>query len=410
MNVHIFQKKAMIRFGIALFSVIGIFQPCFAASGFSDVSASHPNAEAISYLKTEGIVSGYSDGTYRPDQQINRAEFAKILEESIPDAPNGVGICPLDPKNYKNFPDVRGDDWFWIYVCMQEGRGIINGYPDGTFRPGNLINFVEAAKMLYGANHLDDRGILLASNMTGQPWFRPYVAFLQEHHAIPTSITRFDQPITRGEMAEMIHRLKANITTKPSLTYDQVEAGVENTSVSTAMPNPQKPTTSAGTMFVEESIGPLQYFSGGSTDYCGDIIRLKSSKCVTHKATYFAEGYGEDGIDVDISVHENLEENPKTTIADGFAKIKLSPATMEGNKVYVAHTYFGSYYYWLHDQKEILVRLTMICSPEFISTIEKTRTFEGRKLSDEKILAIKNACSALTDIASRYLKKYPSDL
>ncbi|MEK7563157.1 MAG: S-layer homology domain-containing protein, partial [Patescibacteria group bacterium] len=53
--------------------------PLQALAAFSDVSSTHPNAEAIAYVKAEGIVSGYPDGTYRPNQTINRAEFVKFV-------------------------------------------------------------------------------------------------------------------------------------------------------------------------------------------------------------------------------------------------------------------------------------------------------------------------------------------
>lgn len=47
--------------------------------GFSDVPFNHLNAETIDYVQANGIVSGYPDGTFRPDQTINRAEFVKII-------------------------------------------------------------------------------------------------------------------------------------------------------------------------------------------------------------------------------------------------------------------------------------------------------------------------------------------
>lgn len=191
-----------------------------ASATFSDVPSDHSNAEAIAYVKAEGIVGGYSDGTYRPDQRINRAEFAKILEESTPDAPDGVGLCPPDPSDFKGFSDVH-DEWFWIYVCMQQGRGIVDGYADGTFRPAENINFVEAAKMIYGAFHLDNRG-LLAEKVTGNPWYKPYIEYLADHHAIPVSILSPDQQITRGEMAEIIWRISTKNTAEASVDYEML--------------------------------------------------------------------------------------------------------------------------------------------------------------------------------------------
>lgn len=212
-----------------LFSFIALSLTTPAYAAFSDVPSNHPNAEAIAYVKAQGVVEGYSDRTFRPDNHINRAEFAKILEESIPDAEEGVGLC-FNAEDFTTFSDVHSE-WFWIYACMQSGRGIVQGYPDGTFRPATNINFVEAAKMLYGANHLDKRGILVTQPSEAKPWYEPYVRYLESQNAIPTSITRFDQPITRGEMAEMIYRLYYGMNDLPSQTYEGLQTSDEKLSV-----------------------------------------------------------------------------------------------------------------------------------------------------------------------------------
>lgn len=182
----------------------------------------HPYTDAILYLHDLGIVKGYADGSFRPDRTINRAEFAKILEGSIPDAEAGIELCPMVDEDFNNYSDVHGGDWFFDYVCMQTGRGLVKGYSDGTFRPDTPINFVEAAKMLDGSQHLDISGVWPPHETNVDPWFEPYVRNLSDKGAIPKSITRFDQLITRGEMAEMIWRLKENITDKPSQTYEEI--------------------------------------------------------------------------------------------------------------------------------------------------------------------------------------------
>jgi hypothetical protein len=59
--------------------------------------------------------------------------------------------------------------------------------------------------------------------LEGQPWYRDFVQALDDQNAIPLSITSLDQNITRGEMAEIMYRLKANVTTKSSRTYAELE-------------------------------------------------------------------------------------------------------------------------------------------------------------------------------------------
>ncbi len=190
-----------------------------ASAAFPDVPASHPHADAIAYVQAQGIVQGYPDGTFRPDQTINRAEFVKMLIASYFAGTTGPGPeeCLQDPVI---FHDVRRE-WFAAYVCVAKSQGIVQGYPDGTFRPSARINFSESAKILTLVFEvpLTEQGAVM-------PWFAGYVVALDARNAIPLSITSFDQSITRGEMAEMIWRLRAGVTNRPSRTYEEL-AGME---------------------------------------------------------------------------------------------------------------------------------------------------------------------------------------
>ena len=199
-----------------------IAAPCFTHGGekdahmFSDVPATHLNSDAIAYVKDRGIVSGYPDGTFRPDQQINRAEFTKILiAGNYPPDFDGPGPEECLQDAYV-FLDVSRE-WFAKYVCTAKAGGLIDGYPDGTFRPAANINFVEAAKIL-------SKNFDLPLTDGTNSWYENYVRALSAKNAIPTSIIRFDQSITRGEMAEMIYRLKAGVTNKTSKTYEDLKA------------------------------------------------------------------------------------------------------------------------------------------------------------------------------------------
>lgn len=209
-------------------TVINYFAaPCLTHGGeveagaFSDVPASHSNAEAIAYVKAAGMVSGYPDGAYRPDQTINRAEFVKILMLALfpTDRMNACFRTPFFDVTESTI-DNPGAPWYIQYLCAASDEHLITGYPDYTFRPSNPINFAEAATIL-------GKGFFLREEVQGRfqapdtsaEWFKKYVTLLADKNAIPLSISRFDQLITRGEMAEMIYRLKAAVTDKPSQTY-----------------------------------------------------------------------------------------------------------------------------------------------------------------------------------------------
>ena len=170
-----------------------------AMASFSDVSQNHKNRIAIEYLQEEGIIDGYSDGTYRPQNTINRAEMMKMLVE-------GLGITP-DPNDYRDcFPDV-GSDWYARYVCYAKEQNWVGGYPDGTFRPANNVLDVEAFKMILNARGVElatDYVPLLFEGISPNEWYRPYLVTAEK-----LNLTDYFTPgadYKRGEVAEVIFR------------------------------------------------------------------------------------------------------------------------------------------------------------------------------------------------------------
>lgn len=198
----------------AALGAIGIIGTSFAATGaaFIDVSPSHANAEAIAYVKHFGIVSGYPDGTFKPDSTINRAEFTKIIVEARHDAAEIDDV--LSRVRLTAMADVQGGAWYERYVNAARVFGLVGGYPDGTFKPAATINFAESAKIMAEAYELP--------SAQGSVWFEGYVRALADRSAIPTSVDGFNDALTRGEMAEMIHRLETGTVNKPSRTYAEL--------------------------------------------------------------------------------------------------------------------------------------------------------------------------------------------
>lgn len=185
-------------------------------STFRDVPTNHSYADAIEYLYSQSMVNGYADGNFRPDATINRAEFLKIITEAV-FVSEDIEQCET---NLHKLADVSQDQWYTAYVCIGVKEGIIAGYEDGTFRPANTINFAEAAKIIsnsFGYDASEDA-----------VWFRPFVDNLGRKSAIPLSIEQFDQAISRGQMAEMIYRLHANVQNKASHSLASLEKEIHD--------------------------------------------------------------------------------------------------------------------------------------------------------------------------------------
>ncbi|MBU0668238.1 beta-propeller domain-containing protein [Patescibacteria group bacterium] len=185
---------------------------------FPDVYSSHVNYEAINYLKNNGIIEGYPDGNYKPENNINRAEFVKILMGAV---------FNYDPQKdsagsgaYKTtgltFSDIKAGEWYIPYLREAVEKNVISGYPDGTFHPEKEINFSEAAKIIANSYNLN------AQEAAGERWYKNYVEALQDKKAIPLSVEYFDEDITRDEVAEMIWRLATDNETKTTRTYDEI--------------------------------------------------------------------------------------------------------------------------------------------------------------------------------------------
>ncbi len=174
---------------------------------FTDVTGETQYEPAIKYLKDNNIVTGYPDGSFGPAKNINRAEFAKIL----------IGAINSEKVEGKNcFPDVK-DQWFASYVCTAKKMGLLEGYPDGNFKPEEQINFAEAAKIVANAFKLNK------GDNDPAVWFKQYIEALQRENAIPLSVDYFDEKITRDEMSEIIWRVKADVNNKSSRTYLELQ-------------------------------------------------------------------------------------------------------------------------------------------------------------------------------------------
>lgn len=114
--------------------------PASAASPFSDVKESHADFEAISTLYAAGIISGYPDGTFKPDTNVTRGQAAKMI----------AGALKLDTKDVENpnYKDIDVSNPYYGPIAALAGLEVITGYGDNTFRPNQTITHGDLAKIL----------------------------------------------------------------------------------------------------------------------------------------------------------------------------------------------------------------------------------------------------------------------
>ena len=130
---------------------------------------------AVQFLAEQGIIEGYSDGTFKPDQEINRAEFLKIVLESADISGNECEEL--------SYSDVDPSAWYYDIVCDATAENIVEGYPDGTFRPAENINLAEASKIVAKVNELDTE----VTDST-EAWYQQFIRALQENKVVANKL------------------------------------------------------------------------------------------------------------------------------------------------------------------------------------------------------------------------------
>src|SRR3989344_1375963 len=117
------------------------FSVTSAYAQFPDVAAGHPYAAAIEYAQTEGFMSAYEDGTFRPDELVSRAGLTQAIVLRLYRA-RSLDNCfyRLAPESEFTLPfnDGRKDVKEGKELCMALQTGLVSGYPDGTFQPDRI--------------------------------------------------------------------------------------------------------------------------------------------------------------------------------------------------------------------------------------------------------------------------------
>ncbi|MDD5102780.1 MAG: S-layer homology domain-containing protein [Candidatus Peribacteraceae bacterium] len=211
-----------------------------AAEIFPDVPVGHIFEEPINALVNAGVLTGNPDGRFYPDRQVNRAELLKMLYKA-------TGKIP-DASSRACFSDVERLSWYESYVCDAAAHHYVEGYSDGTFRPANPVNRVEALKMITQVIGIpvenigeDARQVVKFVDVSISAWYTKYLYAAYVKGILPIAgqdTSRFfpDWPLLRGEAAAMIFN---------ALNTDLVERR-QGSSVSSAASAQSRSSTVAG--------------------------------------------------------------------------------------------------------------------------------------------------------------------
>ncbi|QQR54752.1 S-layer homology domain-containing protein [Candidatus Peregrinibacteria bacterium] len=177
---------------------------------FTDIDGSHEAYYALATLYLRGIVKGYSDGTFRPDNPITREEFIKIdlgaICKDCDSYESAYEEALMALYNQDPFPDENISSELLACVAEAKTSGIVSGYAGGEeagfFLPNRQISVAEATKVL-----VETAGFESRTPTSNEAWYVGYVEAAQEHDLFPTNqaLTRewLEGSITRAEFVMM---------------------------------------------------------------------------------------------------------------------------------------------------------------------------------------------------------------
>ncbi len=170
------------------------------AADFTDVTENDQYYNAINELVAAGIINGYEDGTFKPANTITRAEFSKIL--AVASAPMGYTFTAA-ATTFTDIPDMNADHgWAVPYIQYAVSTKAVNGYEDGTFRPGNPVTYGEAVKMI-----VCTLGYGPVVDTTLEPWYQGYLNVAQQIGLNKLAVSTGDTPASRGIVAQLTNNM-----------------------------------------------------------------------------------------------------------------------------------------------------------------------------------------------------------
>jgi len=108
-----------------------------ATATFSDMATNYWAFKYVQYAVSKGVVKGYSDGTYKPTDQVDRGQMSVFIARAIATPADGADLVNYTPPATATFPDVPANFWSFAFVeyIAQDSIGVTKGYPDGYYHP-----------------------------------------------------------------------------------------------------------------------------------------------------------------------------------------------------------------------------------------------------------------------------------
>ena len=177
----------------------------------ADEKINEDYAEAVAVLNGMGVFKGYEDGSFKPENNITRAEVATIIYRIY------TGDVAKNDKSglyasYNKFTDMAGAGWAAGYIGYCSNAELVKGYPNGTFQPSGNITGYEVLAMILRAVGYDKNG-----EFTGADWAVNVAMYAEQLHILDNvaKTTNLGAPASRELVAEILFRAIQS----PMVTY-----------------------------------------------------------------------------------------------------------------------------------------------------------------------------------------------
>ncbi|MGJ7045422.1 S-layer homology domain-containing protein [Thermoanaerobacterium thermosulfurigenes] len=214
-----FTKRFIVLFLSVLLLMTSTISTSFAATNtsFKDISGHWAEKEINSWI-SKGLIAGYEDGAFKPDNPITRAEFIALVNRSF-NLKNTVQI---------NFSDVKPSDWYYSDIKKAKAAGFISGYEDNTMRPNKYITREEAASIISRLLNLKDTDNSDISKFNDareiSNWAKGAISAVVKQGYMggyPDNTFRPENFITRAETVVILNRAINSQTKSQDVIYDK---------------------------------------------------------------------------------------------------------------------------------------------------------------------------------------------
>jgi len=168
---------------------------------FRDLGPTDWADDSVQYLVDAGVMSGYDDGSFRPNAYVTRAQFAKMIV-------GAQGWALLTPGT-PTFSDVSSTFWAYAYIETAVAHGIMSGYANGTFGPNANLTRAQLTKMVATAREwaVPEMPPNPFRDVQSGDWFYPYAVMANTAEAMSgysDGTFRPNAPATRAQVAKIL--------------------------------------------------------------------------------------------------------------------------------------------------------------------------------------------------------------